>query len=132
MLLRNKAIYFLSSFLFVFLFSLHSCNKEEKQSYPRNGIQISSDLAADLASKIRQEVAIELAADLELSLWAADTLVNDPVAIIIDPNGRIFYTHAKRLKHSEFDIRSHRNWMTASISYQSVEDRRAFLSDIKE
>ncbi len=127
MSLRNKAIYFLSSLLLIFLFFLYSCSNEEKLSYPLTVIQISSHLANDLAAKIRQEVAVELADGLELSLWAADTLVNDPVAISVDPNGRIFYTHAKRLEHSEFDIRAHRDWMTASISFQSVEDRRAFL-----
>ena len=42
-------------------------------------------------------------------------------------DGRIYYTHARRLEHSEFDIRSHRDWMTASISFQTPEDRRAFL-----
>ena len=31
------------------------------------------------------------------------------------------------LENSEFDIRGHRDWMTESISWQHVEDRRAFL-----
>ena len=123
----NKKITTVFCFLAFSIFSQYSCKKEIKESYPNKIIQISSDLATDLASKIRQKVGFEIADDLELSLWAADTLVNDPVAISIDEKGRIYYTHAQRLEHSEFDIRSHRDWMTASISFQTVEDRRAFL-----
>ena len=110
------------------IFTLSSCSENKpKEPYPEKITQISPELAAELNSKIREEVAVEIADDLELFLWAADTLVNDPVAISIDENGRIYYTHARRLEHSEFDIRSHRDWMTASISFQTPEDRRAFL-----
>ena len=55
--------------------------------------------------------------------------ISDPVAISIDEKGRVFYTKAVRPNHSEFDIRGHRNWMTASISFQTVEDRRKFLKE---
>ena len=123
----KKNAFFLTSLLITFIFLLHACSNEPKEIYLNKVTQISSEMASDLSSKIRQEVAVELAEGLELSLWAADTLVNDPVAISVDEKGQIYYTHAQRLEHSEFDIRSHRNWMTASISFQSVEDRRAFL-----
>ncbi|MEO0338671.1 MAG: HEAT repeat domain-containing protein [Bacteroidota bacterium] len=97
--------------------------------YPQKSLQIEPEKAADLAQKIRAEVAAAIDDGLELSLWASDTLVNDPIAISIDPNGRIFYTKASRQGNSEFDIRGHRNWMTASISFETVEDRRAFLRE---
>ncbi len=116
------------SLFFAILFS--SCKKEAQETrstYPKKVIQISQGLATDMASKIRKEVNAEIADGLELSLWAADTLVNDPIAISVDEQGRIYYTLATRLENSEFDIRGHRNWMTASISFQTVEDRRAFL-----
>ncbi|MEM8526491.1 MAG: HEAT repeat domain-containing protein [Bacteroidota bacterium] len=92
-------------------------------------ITLEPERAATLAQKIRKEVAAELADGLELSLWASDTLVHDPVSISIAPDGRIFYTSAHRQTHSEFDIRGHRDWMTASISFQSIEDRRKFLRE---
>lgn len=41
--------------------------------------------------------------------------------------GRIYYTTTNRQKNSEFDIRGHRDWEIASISLQSIEDKRAFL-----
>ena len=82
-----------------------------------------------MALEIMDQVSLNIADDLELTLWASDTLVNDPIAISIDEKGRIFYTKGNRLTNSEFDIRSHANWMTTSISFQTVEDRRNFLRE---
>ena len=80
-----------------------------------------------MPKELEKEVAAEVAEGLELTLWASDSLITDPVAISIDPLGGIYYNNGTRLEHSEFDIRGHRDWMTASISFQSVEDRRRFL-----
>ncbi|MCP9237796.1 HEAT repeat domain-containing protein [Lewinella sp. JB7] len=96
-------------------------------TYPDRAIELEPGQAADLARKIRAESNIQLDGDLELSLWASDSLVTDPIAISVAPDGRIFYTSATRQEHSEFDIRGHRDWMTASIAFQTVEDRREFL-----
>ncbi|MGB3800230.1 MAG: HEAT repeat domain-containing protein [Lewinella sp.] len=95
--------------------------------YPERDIDLEPVAAADLANKIRAETNVQVADDLELSLWASDSLIADPVAISVAPDGRIFYTSANRPISSEFDIRGHRDWMTASISFESVEDRREFL-----
>lgn len=107
--------------------SFSNCTKDSPPLYPDESIQISASLATDLSEKIRASVATEIHQSLDLELWAADTLVNDPIAISVDENGRIYYTLATRLENSEFDIRGHRNWMTASISFQTVEDKRAFF-----
>ncbi len=112
------------------LLLLQACKQEIPLLYPQKQITLEAQKAAELASKIRNEVAVELHDDFEMSLWAADSLIQDPIAISIDPQGRIFYTSATRQANSEFDIRGHRNWMTASISFESVEDRRAFLQKI--
>ncbi|WP_116126040.1 HEAT repeat domain-containing protein [Lewinella sp. IMCC34183] len=95
--------------------------------YPDRNIQLEPAAAADLAQKIRTESSAQVADGLELSLWASDSLVTDPIAISVAPDGKIYYTSAKRMANSEFDIRGHRDWMTASISFQSVEERQAFL-----
>ncbi|MCP4974878.1 MAG: c-type cytochrome [Maribacter sp.] len=79
------------------------------------------------AKEARENIVAKLADGLELSLWASDSLAPDPVAMDIDDKGRIYVTRTNRQKNSEFDIRGHRDWMTASIALQSVEDRRAFL-----
>ena len=121
-----------SIFLAIFLLALTSCqqgntDKEPVNKYPKKEIVLSSEKALDLATKIEQEVNLIVDEGLEVSLWASDSLVQDPIAISIDEKGRVYYTSATRQTHSEFDIRSHQNWMTASISFQTVEDRRAFL-----
>lgn len=115
----------------LFLLTLYACQQEQASEplYPTEIISLPDDQAADLAGKIRQEVAAEVAEGLDLSLWAVDSLVSDPIAISIDPQGRVFYTKAVRQSNSEFDIRGHRNWMTASISFQTIEDRREFLHE---
>ncbi|MEO1628824.1 MAG: PVC-type heme-binding CxxCH protein, partial [Bacteroidota bacterium] len=95
--------------------------------YPLKVTQLSASLASKLAGEIEATSSISVADGLEVKLWAADTLVNDPIAISMDVQGRIYYTLATRLTHSEFDIRGHRDWMPASMSFESVEDRRQFL-----
>ena len=62
-----------------------------------------------------------------MSLWASDSLAPDPVAMSIDDMGRVYLTRTNRMKNSEFDIRGYRHWMTESIGFQTVEDRRMFL-----
>ena len=103
------------------------CRKSITPIYPDRIIAIDPDIAREEAERIRAEVAVDIAKGLELSLWASDSLIKDPIAISADPFGGIYYSRASRLEHSEFDIRGHRDWMTSSISFQTVEDRRAFL-----
>jgi putative membrane-bound dehydrogenase-like protein len=79
------------------------------------------------AKEIRENTAAVVADGLTLTLWATDSLAPDPVAMSIDDLGRVYLTRTNRQKNSEFDIRGHRDWMTPSISFKSVEDRRAFL-----
>lgn len=79
------------------------------------------------ANEIRQSITPKIADGLELSLWASDSLILDPIALQIDDEGKVYLTRANRPKHSEFDIRGHQDWMTPSIALQSVEERRDFL-----
>ncbi|KAA6440723.1 c-type cytochrome [Dyadobacter flavalbus] len=79
------------------------------------------------AKEIRDKVSVKLADGLKLDLWASDSLAPDPVAIAMDDKGNVYLNRTNRQKNSEFDIRGHQNWMTASIGLQTVEERRAFL-----
>lgn len=101
----------------------------ETVSYPEKNVSLSAKVASELAQNIKKTVNVELADGLDLSLWASDTLVQAPIAISIDEKGRIYYTKANRQHNSEFDIRGHRHWITASISFQTIEDRRKFLRE---
>ena len=96
-------------------------------TYPDSTLILSPKRAQALATQILGETSTTIADGLELTLWASDSLMSDPIAISIDDHGGIFYTQGNRIANSEFDIRGHRDWMTESISWESVEDRRAFI-----
>lgn len=89
--------------------------------------QMDSAAVASLAASIEAMVKPEPAEGLMLRLWGTDSLVISPVAIQVDNDGALYYTTTDRQKNSEFDIRGHREWEIPSISFQTVEDRRAFL-----
>nr|MBX2815498.1 heme-binding protein [Saprospiraceae bacterium] len=108
------------------LISLWYCSSDLVPHEPKI-VELDPADVAEQAERIRKEVPVELVEGLSLDLWAPDALVQDPIAISVDETGRIYYTQGNRLESSEFDIRGHRDWMTASISFESVEDRRAFL-----
>ena len=88
---------------------------------------VASSTTQTVADSIRAQVDVTLASDLEISLWASEELVADPIALFIDDYGRAFYSKTNRQDNSEFDIRGHQDWMIESISFKTVEDRRAFL-----
>ena len=89
--------------------------------------KMDSATVSKLADSIEAIVKPELADGLTLSLWGTDSLVISPVAIQMNNDGVLYYTTTGRQKNSEFDIRGHREWEIPSISFQTVEDRRAFL-----
>lgn len=87
---------------------------------------------ATLPERIREtkeKTAIQVADGLKIDLWATDSLVADPIGIHVDEQGNVYYNRTNRTKTAEFDIRGHRNWMTQSISWRTVEDRRKFIRE---
>ncbi len=79
---------------------------------------------------IEANTPLELADGIQMTLWASDSLAPDPIAMSMDNSGNVYLTRTNRQKNSEFDIRGHQDWMTASIGLQSVEDRRSFLRSV--
>ncbi|MDP5170912.1 MAG: HEAT repeat domain-containing protein, partial [Bacteroidia bacterium] len=92
-------------------------------------VKLDSLKARIIADSIRSNTSVQLADGLALSLWASDSLLADPVALYMDPQGRAYVSSTTRGNQSEFDIRGHVDWMTKSISFASVEDRQAFLHE---
>ncbi|HYH55583.1 MAG TPA: hypothetical protein VD772_03165, partial [Anseongella sp.] len=105
---------------------LAACNKRPAD---KRILQMVPEHADSMARAIEATVSPELAGGLSLRLWGVDSLVADPVAIDVDDQGRLYYTRTNRQKHSEFDIRGHRDWEIRSIALQTVEDKRAFLRE---
>jgi quinoprotein glucose dehydrogenase len=90
---------------------------------------LNAEEAQIQASTVEELVKPELHEDLTIRIWATDSLVADPISMRFDEIGRLFYSRTNRRKISEFDIRSHQDWEIASISFQTVEDRRRFLHE---
>ncbi|MEO9891455.1 HEAT repeat domain-containing protein [Aurantibacter sp.] len=113
-----------------FLSTLFSCDtKPQKPKEIPITIIEDSVLGIENAKKVREITPAVVADGLELTLWASDSLAPDPVAMSVDDKGAIYLTRTNRQKNSEFDIRGYRDWMTPSISFETVSDRRAFLHE---
>jgi putative heme-binding domain-containing protein len=109
----------------VFLAACDTAPKKPKET----PLVIEEDSLTEVsrAQEARQGITPKIAEGLELSLWASDSLAPDPIAMSVDNQGKVYLTRTNRQKNSEFDIRGHQDWMTPSISLESVEDRREFL-----
>ncbi len=114
--------------LLVLLFVLVSC-QSPPPLYPPVVVRANPHQGPVKAKAIRGNTAIKLADGLTMNLWASDSLAPDPIAMSIDDQGRVYLTRTNRQKNSEFDIRGHINWMTPSIGFQSVQDRKTFLRE---
>lgn len=110
--------------LLIFFLAIGSCKQEPVDLRIKT---ISNEDAMFQASAIEAMVKPELHEDFQLSVWAVDSLVADPISMRFDEAGRLFYSRTNRRKISEFDIRSHQDWEIHSIKMQSVEDRKNFI-----
>ena len=104
---------------------LHGCGRPTNADLRIR--EFDSTFTARFADSVEAALQPQLAEGLSLTLWGIDSLVISPIAIDISDRGELYYTTTNRQKHSEFDIRGHRDWEIPSISLQTVEDRRAFL-----
>ncbi|MDX1640434.1 MAG: HEAT repeat domain-containing protein [Balneolaceae bacterium] len=118
--------------LFFFAAYLSSCSNEddntEPVSFEPQVIRIESDQAASEAQEVTENIQAEPAEGLELSLWASNKLLGDPIAIHMDDQGRALITVTNRSGNSEFDIRGvDDSWRIESMKWETIEDRREFL-----
>ncbi|SDQ71391.1 PVC-type heme-binding CxxCH protein [Flagellimonas zhangzhouensis] len=125
--MRTKA---LTGIALIVLLIVVSCQKKsEKPVETPLVIELDSSYLNEQLKQSESIGSMQLAKGLQIQLWAPDTLAPDPIAMDIDPKGRIFFTRTNRQKNSEFDIRGYRHWMTASNSFETVADRKAFLHE---
>ncbi|WP_395752059.1 PVC-type heme-binding CxxCH protein [Prosthecobacter sp.] len=64
---------------------------------------------------------------LEFHRWSGDLNVPDPVAVTVDPQGRIYVSATTRRKVADLDIREHTQWIPDDVALTSVEEKEAFL-----
>jgi len=63
----------------------------------------------------------------EISLWAAEPALANPVAFCFDDQGRIYVAETYRQQNGVEDNRYHNYWLKDDLAAQSVEDRRAYI-----
>ncbi|MGD8176169.1 HEAT repeat domain-containing protein [Marinimicrobium sp. ARAG 43.8] len=79
--------------------------------------------------KVLSQMNLQTPDGLTVDLWASEKLLADPVAISVDYQGRVWAAVTRRSNNSEFDIRRYPTWEDPSMTFDSVEDRRAFLHE---
>jgi putative heme-binding domain-containing protein len=90
-------------------------------------VRLSAADAARLAKTARAKVSVDVPAGLELTLWAAEPLVNDPIAIDVDPQGTVYVTGSSRA-NLPLDIRGHPDWVPLVHTLKSADDLRNFYA----
>ncbi|HEV7990266.1 MAG TPA: HEAT repeat domain-containing protein [Gemmatimonadaceae bacterium] len=103
---------------------------ESVPAFTSSVVRLSPDSAARLSKEGRAAVSAEVAPGLELSLWAPESMVADPIGVSFDERGRMFVTSTRRSKRGEIDIRQHPDWMIESITFKDIEDKRAFYKRV--
>jgi putative membrane-bound dehydrogenase-like protein len=107
------------------LLSFAGCNKQVEPEV----VSISDDEASKHATQIRNETSVKLAEGLDLNLWASEKLLADPIGLDITNQGEAYVSVTNRRSSSKPDIRSHPDWRIESISWDHVDDRKAFLDE---
>ncbi len=146
----NRFHFFLSHFslshltvvpLAVALFAITACDKNTDSSSSSssassvakpvaiNEVRLTADEAVADANTIEQQVPIVSAPGLVTSLWASEKMLGDTVAIHVDDKGRVWAGITQRSNNSEFDIRSVPQWEHASMTFDTINDRKTFLRD---
>lgn len=125
------------SLLIIFVISallFQSCSNENQDAetveFDPQVIRLDGTEAASEAEQITQNTQAETAEGLEYSLWASEKLLGDPIAIDMDDQGQAWVTVTERSDNSEFDVRGvDVSWRLNSMTWETVEDRRAFLHE---
>jgi quinoprotein glucose dehydrogenase len=70
---------------------------------------------------------IRVAGGLKPEVWAAEPLLENPVAFCFDETGRVFVAEAHRLHSGVTDTRSHMYWMEDDLANRTVADEVAMF-----
>jgi len=109
----------------IIIFCMIGCTKNQLEL---EIIMLSDEKAGLEASRIEQEVSAHLAEGFEVSLWASETFLGDPIALDMDHYGRAWVTVTNRSWSSEIDIRdAPGHWLMESLKLNTIEERRNFL-----
>ena len=80
--------------------------------------------AAESAAK-----KFSVAPGFKVHLFAAEPQLQNPVAISVDERGRVFVAETHRYQNAIFDVTVKTNWLLQDLSFRTVGDRDAFLTE---
>ena len=90
----------------------------------RRSLALTAGLMAALVLASDPAPRATPAEGLQLSLWAREPMVMDPVALAFDDQGVLYVAETARRGTVDIDIRSHRDWLVEDLANQSVGDLR--------
>lgn len=61
--------------------------------------------------------------------WSDKLPIPDPVACSVDDQGRVYVTLTTRRKTGDLDIREWKEWVTADVGLESIEQKQAFFRE---
>jgi hypothetical protein len=93
-------------------------------------VRLTPDSAMKASQAGRAAMSAQIAPGLQLSLWAPEGMIADPIGIAFDDRGRLYVTQTARTDRDEIDIRAHQDWMVPSITFKDIEDKRAFYQRV--
>jgi quinoprotein glucose dehydrogenase len=94
-------------------------------SRPAGQVRLTKAEAAASAKDARARVDVEMPAGVELTLWASERLISDPIAIDVDPGGTAYVISSSRAD-LPLDIRGHSDWLPTVHTLKTNEALREF------
>jgi quinoprotein glucose dehydrogenase len=97
---------------------------EDLERLPHPVVSEASDEAVTAVARF------QFPADLKASLWAAEPMLANPVAIAFDEKGRLFVSETYRYRSSVLDIRGYMGMLEQDLALRTVEQREQMLRDV--
>jgi putative heme-binding domain-containing protein len=94
-------------------------------SRPAPQVRLPKTEAVASARDIRKTVDVEMPPGVELTLWASERLVTDPIAIDVDADGTAYVISSSRA-NLPLDIRGHADWLPIVHTLTSTDALREF------
>jgi len=94
-------------------------------SRPAAQVRLTKAEAAGSAKDARTKVKVEIPEGVELTLWASERLISDPIAIDVDPDGTAYVISSSRAD-LPLDIRGHADWLPIVHTLKTNEALREF------
>ena len=111
--------------MLLFFGAVVSGDQAKSAAKPGPDVRLARAEAAAAAKEARASVDVELPKGLELTLWASERLITDPIAIDLDATGTAYVISSSRAD-LPLDIRGHSDWLPTVHTLKTTDALRAF------